>query len=151
MFNKKIMNLFYALIVGPVLWALAKDKVDVDYKQYVIWLAVFIIIINLYCLFMVPDKEGMSVDTYGSIVHHIQVFDSSPGYDPPRLMIKPGDIVVWTNIGEVEHTITSDNGHFNSGYMKPGESFTVKFSNVGDYYYRCTYHKGWMVGLVTVG
>jgi|688.fasta_scaffold199658_1 plastocyanin len=145
---RKLINLVHILIVVPLLYALATDKFPSNYKQYVVWLAIAIGLYHLY-LFLLLDVEGMDT-VYGSKIHHIKIFDSSPGYDKPNLEIKQGDIVVWTNIGEVEHTVTADNGEFNSSYLKPSENYSVKFDHPGKFYYTCMHHKGWMKGLIVV-
>lgn len=144
----KIINAFHVLIVAPLLWSLASNRFPEEYKQYVVWLAIGLALFHLY-RFFTNRTEGMT-SIYGSNVHHIKLFDSSPGYDVPHLTIKQGDIVVWTNVGEIEHTVTADNGEFNSGILKPGENYTVKFDNKGDFYYSCMFHKGWMRGVVNV-
>lgn len=146
--NRKLINLFHLLFVAPLLWALATNKVPENYKQYVVWLAFIVALFHLYRL-LSNKKEGME-NVFGSNVHQIKIFDSSPGYDQPKITIKKGDIIVWTNIGEVEHTVSADNEQFNSGYLKPGEHYSVKFDFPGEYYYSCLYHKGWMKGLVIV-
>ena len=151
--NRKLINLFHVLIVAPLLWALATNKIPENYKQYIVWLAIAVVIFHLYRFFS-TDKEGMAntlgSNVFGSNVHQIKIFDSSPGYDQPKIAVKKGDIIVWTNIGEVEHTVSADNEQFNSGYLKPGEHYSVKFDFPGEYYYSCMYHKGWMKGMVIV-
>lgn len=59
--------------------------------------------------------------------------------------IKVGETVVWTNLDGVLHNITSgyegrtEKG-FDSGYIDPGQSFTLKFDQPGEYPYTCTLH-----------
>lgn len=144
----KLINLVHIFIIAPFLWALATDRFPEEYKQYILWLVVALVIFHTYKLFIKTTIEGM--DSIGSSVHHIKMFDSLPGYDKPNLMIKPGSIVVWTNVGEVEHSVVSDNEHFNSGVLRPGESFSMKFEYPGTYPYYCMDHRGWMMGVVIV-
>lgn len=146
--NRKLINLVHIFFVGPLLWALATNRIPEDYKQYIVWLAIALVLFHLYRFFS-STSEGME-SVYGSNVHQIKIFDSSPGYDQPSITIKKGDIVVWTNVGEVEHTITAENGEFNSGYLKPSDNYSVKFDNPGEFYYHCMYHTGWMKGVVIV-
>ena len=80
------------------------------------------------------------------------MFDSDPGYSTPKLVIKAGDVVIWTNVGEIEHTVTSakldrypqgimePSGEFNSGYMKPGMSFAIKFTQKGEVIFKIGHH-----------
>ena len=165
MFNsigyRKLVNLLHIFIIAPLLWALATNRFPEEYKKYIVILAFVMASFHLYKLFTQSNvainihaenemgMEGMTT-LYGSNVHHIKMFDSYPGYDMHNLSIKQGDIVVWTNVGEVEHTVTADNEEFNSGIMKPGNNYTVKFNHKGMFPYKCMFHKGWMSGVVEV-
>ena len=143
------IDLLHLVIVAPLLWALATNKFPEEYKQYVLWLVGILVVYYLYRLFVDANVEGMQV-IYGSNIHNIKIFDSIPGYDQQNLTIKVGDSVVWTNVGEVEHTVTAVNGDFNSGPLKPGQTFSVQFNNPGVFSYQCMFHSGWMHGLISV-
>lgn len=86
----------------------------------------------------------------GNKVYNVKMFDFYPGYDYAHIQINQGDTVRWTNIGEVEHNVMADTGEFDSGYVQPGESYTVTFTFPGVYRYHCDIHSGWMEGSVTV-
>lgn len=148
----QLINLIHIFIVAPFLWALATNRFPEEYKQYILWLVVALVIFHAYRFFMNSNVEGMdSIDGHhGPHVHHIKMFDSLPGYDKPRLVVKPGSIVVWTNVGEIEHSVVSDDEHFNSGVLRPGDSFSMKFDHAGTYPYYCMDHRGWMMGVVVV-
>lgn len=65
------------------------------------------------------------------------------------------DTVVWKNADTVEHTVTSGtpqegpDGVFDSGNLPPGNKFSIKFEEVGEFPYYCTLHP-WRAGLVDV-
>ncbi|MGI8589315.1 MAG: S-layer homology domain-containing protein [Chloroflexia bacterium] len=61
-------------------------------------------------------------------------------YSPQFLTIVPGTTVIWTNSGDMIHTVTSDDGLFDSGNMNPTDTFTYTFSVAGTYGYHCIYH-----------
>jgi plastocyanin len=71
-------------------------------------------------------------------------------FEPADAAIEPGDTVTWTNNGAVPHTVTADNGLFDSGVLNPGESYTVDFDGQGTVTYYCTIHPE-MRGSLTVG
>lgn len=156
--NRMVINLVHLLLVAPTLWALASDKFPQEYKQYVVWVAYAMVVYYLYRIFIGDVKEGYNPNLCestpdamcGTNVHHIRMFDSSPGYDRPFITIKAGDVVVWTNIGELKHSVTERNTKFNSGYLYPGQSYSVKLNKPGVYDYFCSLHSGWMVGRITV-
>ena len=71
-------------------------------------------------------------------------------FEPTAATIEPGDSVTWTNNGAVPHTVTAENGLFDSGVLDPGESYTVDFDGQGTLAYYCTLHPE-MRGSLTVG
>jgi plastocyanin len=71
-------------------------------------------------------------------------------FDPPNAAVEPGSTITWTNNGAKPHTVTADDGSFDSGVLNPGDSYTVAFDGQGTVTYHCTIHPN-MVGSVTVG
>lgn len=63
-------------------------------------------------------------------------------FDPKGLEVDATDVVVWTNDGSVDHTVTSDDGLFDSGALAPGESFSVDGQFSGTVRYHCVFHGG---------
>ena len=169
---QRIINIIHLVVIAPLFYAIGANKFPEKYRKFMIPLAIFILAFHLYRLansFGLVKRvkeitllEGMEEQANGTPIHHIKMFDSNPGYSHPKLTINVGDIVVWTNIGEVEHTVTAatagsfdqgwmePSGEFHSGYMKPGQTFAIKFIKAGVYPYYCTEHKGWMQGIIIV-
>ena len=59
--------------------------------------------------------------------------------------------MVWANEGGNAHTVSSDDGLWESAVLRPGESFAVTFDRPGAYAYRCLVHGfGEMVGTIRV-
>ena len=71
-------------------------------------------------------------------------------FDPPDVAVEPGSTITWTNNGAVPHTVTADDGSFDSERLNPGDSYTVAFGGQGTVTYHCTIHPD-MRGSVTVG
>lgn len=77
--------------------------------------------------------------------------------DIENLTFEPIEIAVgaevsWTNRDAASHTVTADDGEFDSGIatpLKKGATFTTTFSEVGTYSYHCEIHPS-MQGTVTV-
>ena len=61
-------------------------------------------------------------------------------YDPPKLTIKPGETVVWTNKDDNDHTVIADDGSFASENLGGGDKFKHTFDKKGKYPYHCKYH-----------
>jgi plastocyanin len=56
------------------------------------------------------------------------------------LRVRAGTRVRWVNGDQVQHSVTADNGAFDSGLIEPGRSFERVFDRAGEYAYHCTPH-----------
>jgi plastocyanin len=70
-------------------------------------------------------------------------------FQPARLDIPVGTTVVWTNDGQVVHTVSAEQGGFDSGPIGPGERRSITFSQSGTFPFHCTPHP-FMRGVVVV-
>jgi amicyanin len=70
-------------------------------------------------------------------------------FQPKIITIKAGSTVVWTNYDNVGHTVTSDDGTFDSGTISQNQTYSRKFSVPGSFTYHCTPHP-YMEGTVIV-
>jgi plastocyanin len=78
-----------------------------------------------------------------------EVVISNFAYAPASLTVKAGTTVTFTNQDSIRHTITSDDGVFDSGLLGKGETFTYTFDKVGIFPYHCTPHP-YMKGTIIV-
>jgi plastocyanin len=70
-------------------------------------------------------------------------------FDPATITVSIGTTVKWTNQDADDHTITADDGSFDSGQMAQGASFSFTFSKAGTFTYKCANHPS-MLGKVVV-
>lgn len=94
-----------------------------------------------------PQKAG--ADTSGAAHATVSATVEDFSFQPARLVVKPGTTVVWTNQGQVVHTVTAQDGSFESGEIQPGGRSSITFSQPGTYPYHCTPHP-FMKGVVEV-
>ena len=89
-----------------------------------------------------PDM-GMAPGNGTVVIHDI-------AYNPAKVTTKVGDEVVWSfdDNGQA-HTVTADDGAFDSGKMTSGQ-FKHTFDKPGEYAYHCEVHPDKMHGLVVV-
>ena len=59
---------------------------------------------------------------------------------PDRLVVAPGDIVVWVNHDLVPHTVTAEDGGWDSQELAPNDKWELRVTEemTGDYF--CRYH-----------
>jgi plastocyanin len=70
-------------------------------------------------------------------------------FQPGSVEVAAGGTVTWTNTGQAPHTVTADDGSFDSGQLAPGASFSQTFNTAGTFTYHCSIHPQ-MTGTVTV-
>ncbi|MGH7563524.1 MAG: cupredoxin domain-containing protein [Gemmatimonadota bacterium] len=70
-------------------------------------------------------------------------------FGPAEIRIRAGETVRWVNDDPVAHTVTADDGSFDSDLLENGEGFSRRFDDPGRYPYHCTPHP-FMTGLVVV-
>src|SRR6476646_6424518 len=58
-------------------------------------------------------------------------------FDPADVTVPVGSTVVWHNGGKQTHTVTADDGKFNSPNVPEGGDFQFKFTTAGDFAYHC--------------
>ena len=71
------------------------------------------------------------------------------GFDPATVTVKVGGSVTWTNTGATAHTVTADDGSFDSKSLASNATFSQTFAKAGTFAYHCAIHPG-MKGTVTV-
>jgi plastocyanin len=63
-------------------------------------------------------------------------------FNPSSITVQKGTIVTWIQMDSVQHTITSDDGAFESSPLAKGESWSFTFNTPGTYTYHCSPHPG---------
>ena len=114
---------------------------------------------------VVTQRSPSAAATAPGIV--VRMLDMPLAFQPKLIKIKVGDSVEWENVGNEVHHATSDPSlaikptevtnppgaePFDSGFLRPGETFTHIFTVPGEYKYTCVVHeaKG-MIGIIVVG
>jgi plastocyanin len=70
-------------------------------------------------------------------------------FSPATVEVAVGQEVTWENHDPAEHTVTQEDGGFDSGTMAQGAAFKTTFDAPGEYRYICALHPG-MKGTVVV-
>ena len=93
-----------------------------------------------------PDSSGQAAPDQSTGTVNI----TNHAFDPTQLNVGVGTTVTWTNEDTEAHTVTADNGLFDSGVLAPGESYSTWLGGSGTVTYHCDIHPD-MKGSVVVG
>lgn len=85
---------------------------------------------------LIVSPTGVST----SSARRLEVIISNSSFQPADITTGKGSIIVWKNNDAVSHTVTADDGSFNSGEIKAGGSFDQRFDYIKTYSYSCSFH-----------
>ena len=66
-----------------------------------------------------------------------------------RIEIAAGTTIRWTNNDQLQHSVTANDGSWDSGLINPGATWSHTFTQPGEYAFHCTPHP-FMKGVVVV-
>lgn len=96
-----------------------------------------------------PEASPSPTEAATPSAQRIKVNISSSGFQPANITTGRGSTIVWTNQDTVSHTVTAEDGRFDSGNIAPGDSFEQKFEKIRSYSYSCRFHQE-MKGMVRI-
>ncbi len=70
----------------------------------------------------------------------VNIVDSS--FTESTITVPVGTTVIWTHNGQNLHTVTLDDGSFDSDTFSSGDTFIYTFDQAGTYTYYCKFHGG---------
>ncbi|MGH2621420.1 MAG: plastocyanin/azurin family copper-binding protein, partial [Anaerolineales bacterium] len=101
-------------------------------------------------LVMTPFQLGEPAASAGPAT--VMVVDVN--FREKEVTVPLGTTVTWVYSGNLPHTVTSDDGLFDSGTLGSGGSFSYTFDEAGTFAYYCRFHGGAggsaMSGVITV-
>ncbi len=109
-----------------------------------IWIPVQIIALCLVISCTKPSNSTSPPVTPGKGTW--SVFIENMAFSQATLTVGVGSTVTWTNNDPVAHTVTSNDGLFDSGAIGSGDayngggSWSFTFTTVGTFNYHCTFH-----------
>ena len=77
-----------------------------------------------------------------------QVIIKNLSFQPAELKVQPGQTVEFKNEDIFAHTVTADDGSFDSGLIQPGSSWKLTISKAATIAYHCTPHPNMKATLV---
>ena len=98
------------------------------------WLGVRVLGVALALCLLAPVGSAFAQDADATVDM------SSISFKPAEVHILPGQTVLWTNSDPFQHTVTADDGSFDSGLVDPGGAVAMGFDAPGVYQYYCQPH-----------
>jgi plastocyanin/uncharacterized membrane protein len=89
-------------------------------------------------------SPAISTDTDGQ---HVVVMKQMH-FSPAQITVEKGRTVEWKNEDIFSHSVTADDGSFDSGLIAPGNTWTLTVDHVGTMTYHCRPHPNMMAGIV---
>lgn len=81
--------------------------------------------------------------------HQVQLPNNHETFVPPQISLSSGSTISWTNDDSITHTVTSDEGLFDSNSISPGYTWDNTFDSPGQFDYHCLIHP-FMTGKIII-
>ena len=95
------------------------------------------------------DKKQCCVPKEAPKTSSVVVLIDQFAFSPEVIKVKAGTEIIWKNNESTAHTVTAEDGSFDSGTLTQGAEFRKKFMKPGTYSYSCEMHS-FMSGKVVV-
>jgi plastocyanin len=69
-----------------------------------------------------------------------EVWIQNMSFNPITISVPIGTTITWTNKDLIDHTVTSDNGLFDSGSLHNNGVYSHMFTTAGTFPYHCAIH-----------
>jgi plastocyanin len=93
---------------------------------------------------IMPAHDARAQDATSVSIHDFS-------FDPGTITIAAGTTVTWTNNDTATHTVTADDGSFDSGNIATGQTFSMTFNTPGTFTYHCAIHPNMTASIVVTG
>lgn len=95
--------------------------------------------------------DGDATTTTAAAGDGPEVVLSDIAFEPSEIEVEPGTTITFTHEdGGIPHTVTAEDGSFDSGQMGDGDQFTVTVEESGEIPFFCEIHPSQMQGTITV-
>jgi plastocyanin len=108
-----------------------------------------ILVLVVIIISLVLVSTGCSKSDKTSTPPANEVYIQNFAFTPSTITITTNTTITWTNKDASAHTVTSNDGTFDSGSIASGVAYARKFTVAGTYNYYCSIHPT-MLGKVIV-
>jgi plastocyanin len=113
-------------------------------KKILLFLSIIGIIMTSGC------NTKRSTDNESIPQNTVSIYIQNSSFEPAGIIIAKGQTVVWKNSDGILHSVKSVTGDFDSGIIKPGQTYSYKFDIGGPYQYYCATHRSMHNGNISV-
>lgn len=97
-----------------------------------------------------PDADDGATTT-AAPTEGAEVVLSDIAFEPSEITVEPGTTITFVHEdGGIPHTVTAEEGSFDSGQMADGDTFTVTVDQAGEIPFFCEIHPDQMQGTIQV-
>ena len=89
---------------------------------------------------LVPTLQATVQPTVQAVVQAVHIGDDA--FAPSAISVPVGTTLVWSRSGVHPHTVTADDGSFDSGVLRGPQTFERTFTSAGEFAYYCDIHGG---------
>lgn len=107
------------------------------------------LLFSMFILVNSCTKDSNNPNTNTNSGNPNEVIIQGSSFSPSTLTVTAGTKVTWHNNDYMAHTVTSDNGLFDSGNIGVSGTYSFTFAAKGTYAYHCSIHSG-MTGVIVV-
>ena len=92
-----------------------------------------------------------AADAAAPVSKDVAIALTKESFVPETATVPAGAHIVWTNNDSVPHSVTANDGRFDSGPLLPGKTFEWTVSGAGNIAYHCIYHPSMTATLTVKG
>ena len=96
-----------------------------------------------------PTETATEAPTEALLEGEVFIDISNFRFNESSVTIRVGTTVTWTNNDDSEHTVTADEGLFDSS-VSDGGTFSFTFTEAGEFPYHCEIHRGMQGEIIVV-
>jgi plastocyanin len=118
-------------------------KLSQKYLSLIIFLVVItLLILFLFLYFNQPREIYISKKPEQKLLEpkYYNVVITTIAYLPSAIIINKGDVVVFKNSDNKNHTVYFNSTGIDSGIILPGNNYSYKFNDKGNYHFSCKLH-----------
>ena len=91
-------------------------------------------------LAMIGAGLCVSAGALGAAAHEVSVKMQQQTFVPAKIEVAIGTQITWTNTDTQPHSVTANDGLFDSGAILPGKTFQWTTTKAGAISYHCIFH-----------